>query len=149
MQACWGEYLRAHWDYWGPEVLVGSHQNLLVVDQAWEASYHLLTTQAEFRPLQEELPAWTVSAAINVPFGHMRVLTSLRRHRHRFVRLSSWSQLCYASRLGLLQAANKLLMLSLQRLDLLLEGHLDGLHHRSVLCDQRGLAQHTRHRLPR
>lgn len=77
----------------------------------------------------------------------MCVLTGLRRHGQRFVRLSSWSQLCYASRVGLLQAAHKLLVLSLQRLDLLLEGHLDGLHRRGVLCDQRGLAQtHTGYR---
>lgn len=73
----------------------------------------------------------------------VHVLTGLRCHRWRFFRLSSWSQLCYSCRLGLLQAANKLFVLSLQGLDLLLEGHLDGLHHRSILCDQRGLTQNT------
>lgn len=35
-------------------------------------------------------------------------------------------------------------MLSLERLDLLLESHLDGLHHSSILRYQRGLTQNTR-----
>lgn len=52
MQACWGEYLRARWDYWGPEVWISSHQTPLEVDQAWEASSHLFTTQAGFSPSQ-------------------------------------------------------------------------------------------------
>lgn len=52
-QACWGEYLRARWDYWGPEVWISSHQTPLVVAQAWEASSHLFTTQAGFSPSQQ------------------------------------------------------------------------------------------------
>lgn len=40
----------------------------------------------------------------------------------------------------LFQIGYKLLVLSLQGLDLLLERHLDGLHHRRVFCDERRLA---------
>lgn len=61
MQTCWGGYLRAHRSYWGPEVLINSHQIPLVGGQAWEASYHLFTAQPQLSPSHREMQegVWT------------------------------------------------------------------------------------------
>lgn len=74
MQACWGEYLRARWGYWGPELLISFHQTPLVVDQPWEASCHLFTTQAQSRPSQQHT-AFTLREALNATFVCAGVLS--------------------------------------------------------------------------
>ena len=69
------------------------------------------------------------------------ILTSLRGHGQSLLSLAGGRRLTRgAGQLGgrglLLHAGHVLLVLRLQRLDLLLEGQLHRLHRRSVLCDQ-------------
>lgn len=61
MQTCWGGYPRAHRSYWGPEVLINSHQIPLVEGHSWEASYHLFTAPPQLSPSHRQMRegVWT------------------------------------------------------------------------------------------
>lgn len=61
MQTCWGGDPRAHRSYWGPEVLINSHQIPLVEGHSWEASYHLFTAPPQLSPSHRQMRegVWT------------------------------------------------------------------------------------------